>query len=229
MQLEVNSAERKSEIISQLRLIEGVVIILDFHGKSFRVVLYYPNATSLQRRIDLIRSICGFEGQVPNWTTPSPRPDMKVGPTDWKILRAIRKDPRKEVGSIAKQVGVSTRTVNRRLRMMTESHVAYLIPMRGVKLSKGVICCFLISCRDEQKRQIEIEIERRGERIDFEYNSLSDLLLISLLKDNLARAEDLFSLVKNTKGVKDASMDVMKDFILVDEWLDEQIESRTIS
>jgi len=49
------------------------------------------------------------------------------------------------------------------------------------------------------------------------------------LTDNLARAEDLLSLVKNTKGVKDARMDVMKDFILVDDWLDEQVESRTIS
>jgi DNA-binding Lrp family transcriptional regulator len=137
LQLEVDSVERKAGIISQIRLIEGVVMILDFHGKGLRIVLYYPNAPSLQRRINLISSVCGFSGEIPNWTTPSPKPEMRVGPTDWKILRAIRKDPRKEGASIAKQVGLSTRTINRRLRLMTESQVAYLIPMRDVKLSRG--------------------------------------------------------------------------------------------
>jgi hypothetical protein len=92
-----------------------------------------------------------------------------------------------------------------------------------------VICCFLISCHDEQKRQIEKEIASRGERIDFEYNSLSDLLLITLVTDNLARAEDLLSHIKEINGVMEARMDVMKDFIFVDDWLDEQVESRTIT
>jgi len=55
IQLEVNSAERKAEIISQLKLIEGVVMILDFHGNGFRGVLYYPNVTSLPRRTDRFR------------------------------------------------------------------------------------------------------------------------------------------------------------------------------
>jgi DNA-binding Lrp family transcriptional regulator len=228
LQIEVNSSERKAEVISQLKLIEGVVMILDFHGRWLRIVLYYPNFSSLQRKMNLISSICVFDSEVPNWTTPTPRPGIKLGPTDWKILRLIRKDPRKEVASISKQVRVSTRTVSRRLRLMTESHVAYLIPLRSVKLSRGVICCFLITCPDEQKRQIEKEIRDRGERIDFEYTSLQDLLLITLLADNIARAEDLFFHIKNMKEVKSARMDVMKDFIFVDDWLDEQVESRAI-
>jgi len=92
-----------------------------------------------------------------------------------------------------------------------------------------VISCFLISCLDDQKRRIEKEIESRGERIDFEYASLRDLLLITLLADNLVTAEDLFIHIKNMNGVKDTRMDMMKDFIFVDDWLDESRVVRSAS
>jgi DNA-binding Lrp family transcriptional regulator len=225
LQLEVDSSERKPHVISQLRLIEGVVVIFDFHGKGIRIVVYYQNASSLERKISLIGSICGYSGEVQHWSTPSPKPEIDLKSTDWKVLRVLRKDPRKEVASIAKQVGVSTRTISRRLRQMTESHVAYLIPLRNVKMSRGVICCYLISCSDELKGQIEREIRIRGEHVDFEYASIKDLLLITLLTYNIARAEDLLHHIKNIKGVTEARMDVMKDFIFVDDWLDEVIDN----
>jgi DNA-binding Lrp family transcriptional regulator len=127
MQLDVDREERKKEIIAQLRLIEGVLVIFDFHGRGIRVVFYYPNSSAMERKIRLITSICGFEDKVQHWYTKLPAPEKKLRQIDWRILQILLKNPRMEIHPIARQLGISTRTVNRRLRQMSSSFVAYLI------------------------------------------------------------------------------------------------------
>jgi DNA-binding Lrp family transcriptional regulator len=224
LQLEVDHEERKQEVIEQLKLIEGVILLLDFHGNGLRVIFYHPKIESaIERKVKLIASICGFQGETAHWDTKLPLPDIKLRSIDWQILQVILRDPRMEVALIAKKVGVSTRTISRRLRLMTESHVAYLIPIRDVRKSKGVLAVFLIGCPEEQKRLIEAETKERGQQVDFVYTTMKNRFLISILAENVAIAEDLLVFIKNTNGVSSAKLDVMKDFIFVDEWLNETI------
>ena len=227
MQLDVDHQERKKEIIAQLKLIEGVLVIFDFHGKGIRVVFYCPNSSAMERKIKLIAYICGFEAKLHHWYTKLPAPEMRLRQMDWRILQILLKKPRMEILPIARQLGISTRTVNRRLRQMTSSFVAYLIPVREVRKSRGVISCFLITCPEELHALIENEIRARGHKVDFVYTSLTNHFLVTLLMDNLAGAEDLLLSIKNLIGVKEARLDIMKDFIFVDSWLGETVESLT--
>jgi DNA-binding Lrp family transcriptional regulator len=222
-QLEVRNPRKKEEALSQLRLVDGLLLILDFHGKSLRVATYYENEKALRRKIDLIKTICGNTEEVPYWTTNMPRPEFKLGATDWKILCLIRKDPRRDVADIAEKVRLSTRTVNRRLRMMINNKVAYLIPIRNVKKSRGVVACFLVFTTEAEKREILKEMESRGKAIDFSYTSVKDLYILSILLDNLSEAEDLLSWLKGRKEIENVKMEIMKEFIFLDEWLDERV------
>ncbi len=225
LQLDVDNEERKTEAISQLKLVEGVLLILDFHGKGMRIAFYYSNDNALDRKVKLIKSLCRFNGDVPHWYTDLPVPEMRLRPIDWSILQILLKDPRMEILPIAQKLGVSTRTVSRRLRLMTESHVAYLIPVRDVRKSRGVLVCYLVTCSTEGQRLVESEIAARGHQVDFVYSSLRNHFLITILADNLAYAEDLLSLVRSIKGVSKTRMDIMKEFIFVDDWLDETVQS----
>ena len=51
-QLEVRSPRKKEEVIAQLRLVDGLLLILDFHGQSLRVATYYENEKALERKIE---------------------------------------------------------------------------------------------------------------------------------------------------------------------------------
>ena len=224
LQIDVNDLGRKKEVIDQLKLIEGVLLIFDFHGRGIRIVFYYSGSQALERKIKLIVSICGFRDDVPRWFTKLPEPEMKMRSIDWQILRIIMKNPRMDVLPVARKLGVSARTVSRRLRLMTEGHVAYLIPIREVKKSRGVLSCFLVTCQDDRRAMIEKEIRTRGYDVDFLYTSIRNHLLISLLIDNLASAEDLLLSIRKMEGVEEVRLDIMKEFIFVDGWLEETIE-----
>lgn len=225
-QLAVHPSRKKEEVISQLRLIDSLLLILDFHGPGLRVATYFENEKALHRKIQLIKTICGCTEEVPFWTTLTPRPNVKLGQVDWKILSLIRKDPRRDVTDIAARVPVSTRTVNRRLRLMIDNKIAYLIPLRNVRKSRGVVACFLIQCSDDEKQEIRTEMESRGKAIDFSYTSVKDLYLLSVLLDNLSDAEDLLSWLKARKEIQSVRMEIMKDFIFLDDWLDEMVNRR---
>jgi DNA-binding Lrp family transcriptional regulator len=53
--LEVGNVERKDEIISQLKFLEGVVVIANFEGRGLNVLFYTESGEALSRKIQLIR------------------------------------------------------------------------------------------------------------------------------------------------------------------------------
>jgi DNA-binding Lrp family transcriptional regulator len=228
MQLEVGASKKKEDVIAELRLVDGLVLILNFHSRVLRAAYYYESDGALKRKVDLAKAICGTTAEVPYWTTDMPQPNLKLSAVDWKILSLVRKDPKRDVAEIADRVGVSTRTVNRKLRLMIEHKVAYLIPLRNVKKSRGAVACFLIYCPVEEKREIQAEMELRGKAIDFSYTSMKHLYILSILMDNLSDAEDLLSWLKARPQIREVKMEIMKDFLFLDDWLDERV-SREIT
>ena len=54
------ASSRKDQVISQLKLVEGVVAIFSFlDDPGLRLVVYYGDDRDLERRIRLVSSICG--------------------------------------------------------------------------------------------------------------------------------------------------------------------------
>jgi hypothetical protein len=65
VQLDVDDASRKSRVISQISLVDGVVQLLDFHGTSLRVIAYFEDDSAFTRKVELLKSICHHQGDVP--------------------------------------------------------------------------------------------------------------------------------------------------------------------
>jgi len=61
--------------------------------------------------------------------------------------------------------------------------------------------------------------------VDFGYTSATNLFLLTLVVDNLVEAEELLDWIRKLDGVRNVKMELLKDFIFVDEWLDETIDS----
>ena len=226
MQLDVEfEPDQKGKTISLIKLVDGVILILDFHGRGIRVVIYYENDKTLARKIELIRSLAGYRKEIPYWETKLPKCTMKLKEIDWKILELVRKEPRRDVLEISSLVETSTRTITRRLKLMNESKVAYLIPIRNVRKSEGLLCSFLIFCEDDRKNLIQELLVSRNLSVDFGYTSATNLFLLTLVVDNLVEAEELLDWIRKLDGVRNVKMELLKDFIFVDEWLDETIDS----
>jgi DNA-binding Lrp family transcriptional regulator len=133
IEVESSSEEKKTpETISQMKLVDGVVFVLDFEGKILRAVMFYESEKSLNRRLGLISSIFGG-AKVSSGPNTFPPVRHELSRTDWIILKAIRKDPRNSLSNIANETRLSSRTIRRRLELMTEANVFFLVLVPDLK------------------------------------------------------------------------------------------------
>jgi DNA-binding Lrp family transcriptional regulator len=228
MQLDVDQESDKPKVLSQIRLVSGVVLILGFHGRGLRVVLYFEDEFDLERKVELIRSICRYEGKVPNWTSSLPKCSLRMKNVDWKILGRVMHEPRKDSSEVARELGVSSRTVNRRLRVMIEGKVAYLIPVRNVKKSRGTVCSFLLFCSEKGRAAVEDFAGSQPQKLDFVYNSAKGIMIATFIVNNISEANELHERLRSLAGVGEVKMGLMSDFIFVDDWLDQAVARRIV-
>jgi len=226
LELEVGAGRKKSLVISQIELIEGVTLIVDFHGERLRTVIYYENDRSLSRKIQLIYSICGGSSER-HWTERFPPCDLRTSLTDWSILKVMRKDARQNLSKVAKQIGVSTRTVKRRLTVMTQNNAFYLMPISAYQKSAVLACSFTVRCQDRsRKRFVDGKIKSSLVRMVFSNTSADEYSVFTVLCNNMSEAETTRETISGINGVESVVFGVVRKVIFVPEWLDEQVERR---
>ncbi len=226
LELDVDAEERKAKAISQIKLVDGVTKIHDYRGKGLQVSLYSEPGEPLARKTRLIESMCG-SGTSVQWTSRFPEPSMHMTRTDWKIVRALREDPARDLAEVATLVGATARTVQRRLSKMKEGKAIFLSGDPHVGAVAGLVCCFVIFCPDARsKRSVDARIRADFSRVGHIDSSPEDYSVIGMPCENLADADRTLGKLRSLTGVEDANMRIMQDFILVQDWLASEVERR---
>ncbi len=226
LELDVDAEERKAKAVSQIRLLDGVTKIHDYRGKGVQVALYSEPGEPLARKIRLIESLCGSPTEA-RWTSRFPEPSMRMTRTDWKIVRALREDPGRDLVEVATSVGTTPRTVQRRLSKMREGKAIFLSGDPHVDAVAGLICCFVVFCPDARsKRSVDERIRADFSRVGHIDSSPEDYSIIGMPCENLGEADRALGTLRTMTGVKDAEMRIMRDFILVQDWLTSEIDRR---
>ncbi len=221
--LEVTNADRKEEILSQLKLIDGVIVLTSFEGKGLFIMFYTEPGEALSRKLQLICSICGTH-DFTALNSYLPPCELKLSVTDWKIIWAIRDDPRKNLSEIAKEARVTTRTVNRRLTLLTERRAFFLMGLPNFRQLVGTTGNFLIFCSDEERRSsVAKSIISRFENTAFAAVTQS-VIMCNIFFHNLSEAEQAYEWIKSLEEVRRVRMRIMKDLIFVEDWLDYQMK-----
>ena len=222
--LEVSNLDRKDEIISQLKFLEGVVLIANFEGRGLNVLFYTEPGGALSRKIQLIRMICGADEFI--WSSLLPPCDMKPSETDWRIIWSMRNDPRKNLSEIAKEARVTTRTVNRRLSFLTERRALFLIGLPNFRQITGITGNFLIFCSDKERKYIVSESVISKFKNTAFAAAANNYLMFNIYFHNLSETETAHEWIKKLEGVEKVKMRIMKDLIFLRDWLDEQMKKR---
>lgn len=223
--LEVSNADKKEEILSQLKLLEGVIVITSFEGKGLFVMFYTEPGEALSRKIQLICSMCGTCDFIA-LNSYLPPCDLKLSATDWKIIWTIRDDPRKNLSEIAKEARVTTRTVNRRLTLLTERRAFFLMGLPNFRQLVGTTGNFLIFCSDGAKMSSAAKsIISRFENTAFAAVTQS-VIMCNIFFHNLSQAEQAYEWIKSLEEVRRVRMRIMKDLKFVEDWLDYQMKKR---
>ena len=222
--LEVADPSSKQSMIAKIKLIDEVVMIMDFYERPLRVVFNHETDRDRERRLGLIESICGDDNPT-TWQVGYAPCNVTLKRTDWEILKALRKDRLQTNAEIAAKVGVSARTVKRRLSFMTEARAIHTFAMGDVKRMPGMVYFFQVDCRDEaKKRRVNEAITSRLENAVFVDPRNRRYLTYTAVFRNASEAEETHRWMKAIDGAEDTKMYIMREIIAVEDWADKEIE-----
>jgi DNA-binding Lrp family transcriptional regulator len=154
VELHVDESESKPEVISRLSLLPGVTLIDDFYGKDLAVSTLYENHSTLERQVRLMASLCGGSAPV-SWKLGFPPCKLIPTRTDWRIMRALRRDGRGRLSDVARSLRLSTRTVKRRMTQLVDGNAFYLDPVLNLENVGGVRCRFWVTSEASRKQAVD--------------------------------------------------------------------------
>ena len=221
--LDIDDPSSKPSMVSQIKLIDEVVLIMDFYEKPLRVVFCHENDRDRERRLSLIKSVCGDKNPV-SWQVLFAPCNARLKRTDWQILKALRRDLMQSNLEIADEIRVSARTVRRRLAFMTEERAIYTFAMGNVARMPGVSYFFLVKCTNEKKREVDEEILSRLENAVFVENNDKQFSSYAAVFHNMGEADETHRWVKSLNGVESARMLIMREIISVQDWFDKEVD-----
>ncbi len=223
LEVDVDDEERKTQAVSQVRLVDGVTKIHDYRGRGLQVTLYSREGESLARKIQLIESICGRSTSA-QWTSRFPKPTMRMAQVDWKIVSALGEDAGRDLDDVARSIGISARTVQRRISKMKEGKAVFLSGTPNVGSVGGLVCCFVVFCPDGQRKgSVDASIRSEFSRVAHIDSSPKEYSILGFRCENLAEADRALARLEALPGVEDASMQMMRDVILVQDWLQSEV------
>jgi DNA-binding Lrp family transcriptional regulator len=226
--LDLKNEESKERVIRKLNQVDGIVKILDFRGSGLQLTVYYPSEMVFKATREQIRSTCDPRNEPVLWKIHFPSPDSyKLKTIDWMIIQEMLADARKSIDPVSKSIGASVRTVSRRLNALIEEYAVYLQGTPSFENFSGLSCVFLVFCPDlTKKRRADQAVLDRMPRIEIFNTSAEQYSTFVTIFDNLAEADELMKFVKALDGVMSVKMSIMKQLILIQTWLKQEIVKR---
>ena len=225
VELRVDDLESKPEVISQLKLLEGVTVIGDFYGKELAVTTLYENAATLERQIRLFASLCGCRTPV-SWRLGFPPCELTPTRTDWRIMQVLRRDGRARLSDVARRLRLSTRTVKRRLTLLVDGNAFSLDPILDVGKVGGVRCRFWVTSEASRKRAVDKAILSGIPRIISTHTAPQEYSLFFAHLSNASEVREFLNWMKKVEGVREVRVTFGVEIIHVQEWLEGEIEKR---
>lgn len=104
--VDVQPESEKADMIRKLKLVDGVIMIMNFFGRALKILTMYCTNESRSRTVELISRITNA-GRITQSRMPLPLSRTKhLTETDVKIIGSLSKDARKSSTLVAKELGL---------------------------------------------------------------------------------------------------------------------------
>ncbi len=211
--LEAELRTSKDSLISKLRLLEGVTAIVNYFGPLLVLVIFYDTEQSFNRKLELIREISGSENLL-HAVYRHPECQIALAQTDWRIIRSLQQAPKKLYRELSQDLGLSTRTIKRRLRRMLEAGALFIIPsLDPPKLEGAILADLLVSYESpESKRTVDDKIKSHFDQfLIVPETAIEEYGSFHFCTPNVSRAHEILNWVKEQPGAKSVRLDLVQD------------------
>ncbi len=214
LSLEVPAAVPKKEVLEKLILVDDMLFIVNYSGRLLGCVFFYQDTASVRNKVGLIRRIAACDDAI---YTDVPFPSCAIEPstTDLRIILSRQEDMTKSNRMTAEELGVSSRTVKRRLaRLVREGAVWPIASLREGALTDCVRADLLVVCHDAESRvETEAEIVPMVDDYLCFNGRFVSFTLFSLLLPSVPIAGTILDRVARMSGVDLARIDLVEERI----------------
>ncbi|MFQ5999612.1 MAG: Lrp/AsnC family transcriptional regulator, partial [Candidatus Bathyarchaeia archaeon] len=225
---ELYSNEPEEKIVHEIGEIEKVSFIMPTTEKLMVIAMDFLNSSDLDNTIQQISRKKGITGiQTYIYSSQRFHKKIDVSPLDWKIINSIRFNSRKSPSEIAKECGVSTRTVNRRLRRLHEGGVIHHTITLDPMASKGTIVYGIFAEYDARfPREKVVKSITNNVKNLFNYFVMvnSPTIMMIFFGNRFSDIHDNENAIKTVKGVRSIKTYFCTKVYYFKDWRDRMIE-----
>jgi len=219
----------KDEAMGRILAVGGLLELHDFLGQGACADFVFKDDADLQRMLAALST--GSQESPPRHFYTREMPELKraLTPLDWRIMQALRANPRATSADLASVVGVSARTVKRHLTRMAKEGSVFLVPAIDPSKADGLFLFeLLVYLRDGSgpRPMAALKAAFNAEHVYAYVPASADLGNFDLLlfARTSAEVEALRRRAEQIDGVIRAEAWLFRAFLGFPAWLDAAIE-----
>jgi DNA-binding Lrp family transcriptional regulator len=227
--VDVQAESAKSDMIRKLKLVQEITGIVNFYGRGLVVFMIYNGDESRSRTIELVSRITNAE-KITLSRMALPRSETKhLTQTDVEIIRALSKDARKSAPLVAKELGLSAKTVRKRVDRLRRENTIFPFPILSIESIPGFIPIYLSYAYASNDAKASVD---RAMLSHFDANFLTSALSdqdtgqVVLSASTIADVQAFLEWAKSQPGIASARVDIPTKTLMFPEKLIELLEIR---
>ena len=221
---------KEDNIIDKLKLFGEILVFAKQLGGSCICILAVKEESDEKIRIirDLLKPAIIEKTIFANYSVPS---SIKIHISDLKIIKCLLSNPRMQIGNIAKETSLSTKTVNRWFEKMKENHIVQFTIIRDMSSLQltGYIEFALIINVNKYLYQSVLETihHEMAENILFIPNIYSNNIIFAVLFcANIPMLDLIVTRLQTYKGVEKMELFITTKLAFYQEWLKKEVDKR---
>ncbi len=212
--LQVPAEVPKRDAVEKLTFIDDMLVIVNYASRCLAGAFLYPDGTTLDAKVRQIQRLLDCEESI-STDIPVPPCGIAFSRTDLRIIASRQGDMTTSNADVAAELGVSSRTVKRRLARLVEERAVWPIASLNVRALEGrVYADLLVVCRDPDSRaKTEAQILTLVDDYLFFHARFVGLSQFSLMLPGVPLARSILDRVTRMGGVRLARFDFVEDWV----------------
>jgi DNA-binding Lrp family transcriptional regulator len=226
--MEFQNVEEKEQAIPKIAEQDGVFVIANFYGNNLLVTIADDDA-----KMNSTKKVSEFAEKTRSFTTPGMNipgllSPFKMTKTDWQIIKLLLRDAERKIPDIAREVRLSTKSVNRRLNEMLSSRAIFIMPIVNLRKAGGISYQLLVEAKEGNKSEVDEAVSSKIPNLVFRASAAKNELIFGFNGTNIAEGNEILKSVKKHPEVKSAKLNIVENVVHVYDWLEKEVEKRAV-
>lgn len=225
--LEFRSEEEKELAITKIAEMDGVLVIANIYGNSLLVTM------AEDPRINYSKKVSEIAGRAESFATPGMNlPGLlssKMTTTDWQIIKLLLRNAERKIPDIAKEVKLSTKSVNRRLNEMMNSRAIFIMPIVDLRKAGGISYQLLVEAKEGKRSEVEEAVVSKIPGLVFRASGMKNDFIFGFNGTNIAQGNEILKSLKKLPEIKSATLNIVENVVHVYDWLEKEVAIRASS